>query len=244
MNKPIQKAWFTTTQWTVVLSAGREDASEALEQLCQAYWYPVYAYIRRKGLPAEDARDAAQGFFLSLLQRKSLRNASEEKGRFRSFVMGAVNHYLADEHAKSTAAKRGGNAAPLELDALAAEERYRLEPAVLPEPERLFDRRWAFTTLERALDNLEANYREDGRGPLFDALKGMLTADPASGGYANTAAALCMSEGAVKTAVHRLRRRYGECCREEVARTVAEASDIEEELRYLCQIMAGSDAKG
>lgn len=239
MEQPNQKAWFTTTQWTVVLSAGREEACEALEQLCQAYWYPVYAYIRRKGLTAEDARDATQGFFLSLLQRQSLRNVSADKGRFRSFLMGAVNHYLADEHARTTAAKRGGKDVPVELDALEAEERYRLEPAVLPEPERLFDRRWAFTTLERALRNLEAAYREDGRGPLFDALQGMLTADPPPGGYAETAEALGMSEGAVKTAVHRLRRRYGECCREEVARTVAEAGDVEEELRYLCETMAG-----
>jgi RNA polymerase sigma-70 factor (ECF subfamily) len=227
----------------VVLSAGREEASEALEQLCRAYWYPVYAYIRRKGLPAEDARDATQGFFLSLLQSQSLRNASADKGRFRSFLVGAVNHYLADEHARATAAKRGGKTPPIELDALEAEERYRLEPAVLPTPEHLFDRRWALTTLERALRTLEVAYREDGRGPLFHALQGMLAADPAPGGYAKTAEALGMSEGAVKTAVHRLRRRYGECCREEVAKTVAEAGDVEEELRYLCEIMARCDAR-
>ena len=231
------KAWFTTTHWSVVLSAGRGHGSEALEALCRTYWYPVYAYIRRKGLPIEDAKDATQAFFVTLLERQSLQSASPDKGRFRSYLMSAVNYFLADEHAKAMTQRRGGGRIPVELDALEAEERYRLEPAVLPSPERLYDRRWAMTILDRALKRLAEEYRQTQRGALFEAIGGFLTSDPPSASYAQIATRLDMQEGALKTAVHRLRRRYRECCREEVAQTVADPAEIDAELRYLCEVV-------
>jgi RNA polymerase sigma factor (sigma-70 family) len=232
------KAWFTTTHWSVVLSAGREQGSEALESLCRVYWYPVYAYIRRKGLAPEDAKDATQAFFVTLLERQSLQNASPDKGRFRSYLMSAVNYFLADEHAKATTLRRGGGRLPLELDALDAEERYRLEPSVPPAPERLYDHRWALTILDRALERLAEEYRQTQRGALFEAIQGFLTADPPSASYAQIAMSLGIQEGALKTAIHRLRRRYREFCREEVGQTVADPAEIEAELRYLCEVVS------
>ena len=243
MNQQAHEVWFTTTQWTVVLSAGGEQASEALETLCRRYWYPVYAFIRRKGVSADDAQDAVQGFFLSIFQRQSLKNVSRDRGRFRSFLMGAVNHYLADEYARATAQKRGAGRRPIELDGLDPEDRYRMEPSVTTDPAQTFDRRWALTVLDRAVERLEQDYRDTGRGDLFDAIHPLLTSDPLSGSYAGIAARLKMSEGSVKTAVHRLRRRYREFCREEVAQTVAEPSDVESELRYLCEILCENGGK-
>jgi RNA polymerase sigma factor (sigma-70 family) len=237
-------AWFTTTHWSVVLSAGRGQGSEALEILCRTYWYPVYAYIRRKGLATDDAKDATQAFFVTLLERQSLQNASPDKGRFRSYLMSAVNYFLADEHAKATTLRRGGGRMPVELDAIDAEERYRLEPSVPPTPEQLYDRRWALTILDRALKRLGEEYRQTKRGALFEEIQSFLTADPPSAGYAQIATSLEMQEGALKTAIHRLRRRYREFCREEVGRTVADPADIEAELRYLCEVLgeAGIEA--
>ena len=233
------KAWFTTTHWSVVLSAGQRQSSEALEALCRTYWYPVYAYIRRKGLATEDAKDATQGFFVTLLERQSLQSASPDKGRFRSYLMSAVNYFLADEHAKAMTQRRGEGRMPVELDALEAEERYRLEPGVLPSPEHLYDRRWAMTILERALKRLAEEYRETQRAALFEAIQGFLTSDPPSASYAQIASRLDMKEGALKTTVHRLRRRYREFCREEVAQTVADPMEIDAELRYLCEVIGG-----
>jgi len=243
MNSQAHEVWFTTTQWTVVLSAGREQASEALETLCRRYWYPVYAYVRRKGIAADDAQDAVQGFFLSLLQRQSLKNVDRDKGRFRSFLMGAVNHYLADEYAKTTTQKRGSGHQPISLHGLDPEDRYRLEPSVAADPAWIFDRRWALTVLDRALERLERDYHDTGRGDLFAALNPLLTSEPGSGGYAEIAARLRMNEGALKTAVHRLRRRYRELCREEVSQTVAEPSEVEVELRYLCEMLCENPEK-
>ena len=231
------KAWFTTTHWSVVLSAGQRQASEAIEALCRTYWYPVYAYIRRKGLATEDAKDATQGFFVTLLQRQSLQKASPDKGRFRSYLMSAVNYFLADEHARAMTQRRGQGRMPVALDAIEAEERYRLEPVVLPSPEHLYDRRWAMTILDRALKRLGDEYRQTQRGALFDAIGGFLTSDPPSPSYAQIATLLDMQEGALKTAIHRLRRRYRECCREEVAQTVADPAEIDAELRYLCEVV-------
>ncbi len=243
MNPQTHEVWFTTTHWTVVLSAGREEASEALEMLCRRYWYPVYVYVRRKGLSPDDAQDAVQGFFLSLFQRQSLKNVGRDRGRFRSFLMGAVNHYLADEYARTTAQKRGGGHQPISLDGLDPEDRYRLEPSVAADPARVFDRRWALTVLDRAVERLERDYRDTGRGDLFEALNPLLTLDPGSGSYVEIAARLKMNEGSLKTAVHRLRRRYRELCRDEVSQTVAEPSEVEDELRYLCEMLCENPDK-
>ena len=233
------QAWFTTTHWSVVLSAGQRQASEALDALCRTYWYPVYAYIRRKGLATEDAKDATQGFFLTLLERQSLQNASPDKGRFRSYLMSAINYFLADEHAKAMTQRRGQGRVPVELDALDAEERYRLEPAVLPSPEWLYDRRWAMTILDRALKRLGDEYRHTQRAALFEAIEAFLTSEPPSASYAQLATRLDLREGALKTAIHRLRRRYREFCREEVGQTVADPAEIDAELRYLCEVISG-----
>jgi DNA-directed RNA polymerase specialized sigma24 family protein len=241
MSSPEQnkdRAWFTTTHWSVVLSAGRGQGSEALEILCRTYWYPVYAYIRRKGLPIDDAKDATQAFFVTLLERQSLQSASPDKGRFRSYLMSAVNYFLADVHAKAMTQRRGEGRLAVELDAIEAEERYRLEPAVPPAPERLYDRRWALMILDRALQRLAAEYGRTQRGAVFGAIQGFLTTDPPSVSYARIATSLEMQEGALKTAIHRLRRRYREVCREEVGQTVADPAEIDAELRYLCEVLS------
>jgi RNA polymerase sigma factor (sigma-70 family) len=233
---------FVTTRWSVVLTAGGSDttgARNALERLCQAYWYPLYAYVRRRGYSPEDAKDLTQEFFARLLERQSLAKADPNRGRFRSFLLGAMVHFLADEWAKARAQKRGGGKPVLSLDWVAAEQRYDLEPADHATPDKAFDRQWATALLGDVLNRLEEEYRHDGKGELFEALKQTLTGTRESQPYADLAERLDMQEGAVKTAVHRLRKRYRDLLHAEIANTVASPAEVREEIQHLFSVMAG-----
>ena len=235
-------AEFTTTHWSVVLAAAQEEspqAAEALETLCRTYWYPLYVYVRRRGHNPEDAQDLTQGFFAHILSRGFLRRASPSNGKFRSFVLGALNYFLADEWAKLRAQKRGGGSVPVFLDAQTAEARYRLEPVDLMDPEKLFERRWATALLDRVLERLEEEFSRTDRRRLFGQLRVLLLAEDGSVTYAQIAASLQMTEGAVKVAVHRLRQRYRELFREEVAHTVEQPAEINDEVKHLFSVLTG-----
>jgi len=232
---------FNTTHWSVVLAAGQEHsafANEALEMLCRSYWYPIYAFVRRRGHDAHQAEDLTQGFFEFLLERKGLATVDPQKGRFRSFLLAVLANFLNNEHDKAQALKRGGRRDIISWDELEPEERYRLEPVEEFSADRLFERRWAFTLVERALERLRLEYRQNGREALYTQLQPCLTAEIEPGQYAIIAARLGLSEGAVKTALHRLRRQFGELLRREVARTVANPREIEGEIRDLFTIIA------
>src|SRR6266516_3176522 len=222
LNQPNQArahlAQFTTTHWSVV-GAAPESAS-ALETLCCTYWYPLYAYIRRRGHSPEEAEDLTQGFFARLLASEDLSGVDRAKGKFRSFLLAALNHFLANEWDRATAAKRGGNQVLISLDDENAEERYRMEPAAEVAPEKLFERSWARTLLAQGLARLRAEYAADGKPQQFDQIRCFLTEETGEGGYAAVAARLNMSTGAVAVAVHRMRQRYRELVRQEIGRTV------------------------
>ncbi len=233
---------FATTHWSVVLMAGQSSdsqASEALEQLCRTYWYPLYAYVRRRGHGHEEAQDLTQGFLLQLLERKSFARVDRERGRFRSFLLGGLNYFLADEHARANAQKRGGGQPVVSFDALAAEQRYALEPLDQLSPDKLFERQWALALLDRVLARLEQEFQEAGKADLFERLRGFLVADVGQETYAAAAAGLGMTGEAVKKAVQRMRHRYYALFREEVSHTLADPAEVDEELRYLCAVMAG-----
>ncbi len=233
---------FATTHWSVVLAAAHDPSprgTEALEQLCDAYWYPLYAYIRRRGYGHEDAQDFTQAFLLQLLRRKSFGRADRNKGRFRSYLLAGLNYFLADQHERACAQKRGGGQPVLCWDALQADERYRREPVDQLSPDKLFERRWALALLDRVLARLEQEFQEAEKTEIFQRLRGFLVAGRTDETYTEAAADLGMSGEAVKKAVHRLRRRYYELFREEIARTVAEPAGVEDELRYLCEVIGG-----
>lgn len=235
------QAVFVTTSWSVVLTAARSDttrAQAALEHLCRTYWYPVYAYMRRRGCSPEDAQDLTQAFFLSLLKSNFLARADRSRGRFRSFLLGAVNHFLANEWAKAGAQKRGGGRKLLSLDLAAAERRFDLEPAHPDTPNKAFDREWAGTLLDTVLTRLETEYRQENKAALFDALKQTLAGASETQPYAAIAAGLRMSEGAVRVAVHRLRGRYRELLHTEIADTVESPDEVKSELRHLFRTIA------
>ena len=236
-------AVFATTRWSVVLDAGRPDsprAAEALAQLCQAYWQPLYAYARRHGHEGEEARDLTQEFFARLLEKNYVGAADKNRGRFRTFLLSSFEHFLAKEWRDARRQKRGGGRPLLSLDEQTAEDRYRLEPVDELSPEKIFDRRWALTTLERALARLREEYTASGRGELFEALKPMLTVENSGEPQAQLAARLSLGEGALRVAIHRLRQRYGEAVREEIAQTVGRAEDVDEELGHLFEALSGS----
>lgn len=233
---------FTTTHWSVVLEAGRDEspkAREALGTVCRAYWYPLYAYVRRKGYEAEEAQDLTQEFFARLIARNYLSVADRHKGKFRSFLLGSLEHFLAREWSKARAQKRGGGQLIHSLDAMDGERRYLQEPADALTPSVIFDRRWATTLLEQAMSRLRDESVARQKGELFGQLESLLSGEKGEASYAAIAAALEMSEGAVKVAVHRLRQRYGELVREEIARTVATPEEVEDELRYLFAVLRG-----
>jgi len=231
---------FATTHWSVVLTAGAgssADAQAALETLCRTYWYPLYAYIRRRGYSPHDAQDLAQGFFARLLARNDLAQVHPQKGKFRSFLLASLQHFLADEWDKASADKRGGQATILSLDEPIAEHRYQQEPASELSPERIYDRRWALTVLDRAQASLKAEFAVDGKSDLFEALKIFLSGEKHVQTHAQVAAHLGKSSDAVRCAVQRLRHRYGELIRAEVAHTVASPIDVDEEIRYLLAVI-------
>ena len=227
---------FATTHWSIVLAAGatsRPGAQEALERLCRTYWSPLYAFIRRRGYPAADAQDLTQGFFAYILDRQLVLKADPEIGRFRSFLLGSLKHFLAHEHERASALKRGGGREIISLEALESEERSRWEPLDLVTPEAIFDQRWALQQIENSLKNLRTEYASAGRVALFDLLKDYVWGEKNALTLVEIAESLDLTEEAIKKAVQRLRQRFRDCLRAEIAQTVAMPDQIDEELRYL-----------
>ena len=227
---------FATTHWSMVLSAGQRASpasAAALADLCQRYWYPLYVYVRRSIHDVHEARDLTQAFFARLLEKNTLALADPQRGRFRNFLLTALKHFLINEWEKTKAQKRGGGRAALPLDFDAKESQISLEPAHAWTPERLFERHWALTLLDQVLAKLRAEHVAAGKGPLFEHLKIFLAGETSEGSYAQSAAALGLSPGAVKVAAHRLRKRYRELLRHEVAQTVADDDEVEDEIRAL-----------
>lgn len=237
-----KERWLPETRWTDIMAARQEgsaEASEALNRLCGIYWYPIYVYIRRKGHSEEDAKDLAQGFFHHILERNLLGAADRTKGKFRSFLLASLNYFMVNRHQFDTAKKRGGGSVILSLDDEDPEKRYALEPESDDLPaERLFERRWALDLMAQAMDHLQSDYAGQGKGPLFEALKPFLHDATDSGDYGNIADSLGMTVGAVATAVHRLRHRFGECIDQEIGRTVGSEEEIPREREYLFEIFS------
>jgi RNA polymerase sigma-70 factor (ECF subfamily) len=224
---------FTTTHWSLVLAAGhgsRPDASAALATLCETYWYPLYYYVRRRGYRAEEAQDLTQEFFAAILEKGHLKVADPDRGRFRSFLLASLNHFLANEWDRASARKRGGKV--LSINIAGAEGRYSLEPADGLTAEKLFERRWATTLLDLVLARLRAEFIRQGRERVFERLKDFL-ANVGDAPYRQAAADLGMTEAAVKMAVHRLRRQYRRLLRAQIAQTVASPEEIDDEIRHL-----------
>jgi RNA polymerase sigma factor (sigma-70 family) len=225
----------------MVLRAARNDttrAHEALAHLCETYWYPLYAYVRRRGYNPHDAQDLTQEFFARLLQKDFLSSASQEKGRFRSFLLVVLKRFLSNEWDKVRAQKRGGGQVVQQLDTELAERLYATEAAGDLPPDRIYERRWALTMLDRAMSRLREEFSVEAKGAHFEVLKGYLTADRGEIPYAEVAGQLGLNEAAARMAVHRLRRRFRSLFREEIAQTVAEPADIEDEIRYLLRALA------
>jgi RNA polymerase sigma-70 factor (ECF subfamily) len=232
---------FATTHWSVVLAAGEEGsptAQDALECLCRDYWYPIYAYVRRKGYGPEDAQDLTQQFFAQLIAKNQLRLADRGKGKFRTFLLAVLDYFIAREWSRAHRQKRGGQFSFISLDQLAPEERYRLEPADQSSPEKVFARKWALTVLSQTMSALEKECEASGKAAIFREVKGLLSGERPGGAYAGISERLGMAEGAARVAVHRLRQRYGELLREEIGKTVSETSEVDEELAYLMGVLS------
>ena len=232
---------FHTTHWSlIVAAAGESDHSQAaLADLCGAYWYPIYAYLRRRGRSAEDARDLTQEFFATLLEKGYLADADPERGRFRAFLLTAVARFALKERDKAAAQKRGGGRSPLSLDFDDGERRYQREPSHDWTPERIFARRWALTLLDRTLASLRGEHDAAGKLPQFEALKMFLTGESGAPPLRQIGEQLGLTEGAVKVAVHRLREKYRERLRAEIAQTLAAQEDVDEELAFLRAALRG-----
>ncbi len=233
---------FPTTQWSRVVTAASRDAPEAREALgalCQAYWYPIYAYIRHRGHTPEQAQDLTQDFFAYILERGLIAMADPTRGRFRAFLRTVCARQLADHRDRRNAAKRGGGRSPLPIDPGDAERRYACEPAHELTPERIFDRTWALTLLARVVERLRREYDDADRSERFEELLAVLSRDPASDTYAEIARRLGTTEGNVRVAVHRLRRRYGLLLRDEIAATVGDEGQIDDEIRALFSAVEG-----
>jgi len=241
-------ASFHTTRWTIVMRAAQSQAQggqSALAELCRLYWYPLYMFARRRGHSPEDAKDVTQGFFLHLLEHRALTGVDRLKGKFRSFLLASFQNHLSDEVDRSRRLKRGGDKEFVQLDAEEAEERYRLEPVESLTAEKMFDARWAMTLLAEALDRLRQDYATEGKTSTFESLKVFL--DPINSGappsYEEIANRLQISTGTVKTLIHRLRKRYTALLREEVGRTVSDATEIDEEIHSLCEALIAAEGR-
>ena len=223
------------------MAASREPspgAQEALAELCQRYWPPLYAYARRNGYSVEQAQDLTQGFFVRFLEKHTVRAADPARGRFRSFLIASFKHFLANERHRERAQKRGGGQVPLSLEFERAEARYTAEPRDVLTPEALFERQWALGVIERVQTVLAAESADAGKGAAFERLKGYLVGEREPGGYAEIARALGTTEGAIKVTAHRLRRRFRELLRSEIAATVSEDSEIDAELNHLMSVLS------
>jgi RNA polymerase sigma-70 factor (ECF subfamily) len=225
-----------STRWSVVLAASDNDpkvAGDALELLCEMYWYPVYCYVRRRVRSVDEAQDLTQGFFTKVLEKRYFADARPERGRFRGFLLTAVKHFLANERQKAAAQKRGGGKTVTSFDFREGESRYALEPATHKTAEVLFDEQWAVTLVNHVLDLLRREFTAVGKEPEFHILKQYLAGPAAGVSYARAAHSLRMTEGAVRVAVHRMRKRYLELLRKEIGQTVSSASEIDDEIRCL-----------
>lgn len=237
---PLPAARFVTTHWTDVLAAGRSDttrARDALARLCETYWYPLYVYVRQRGYEAPDAQDLTQEFFARLLAGNWLAQADRQRGHFRTFLLSAMKHFLANEWHKARTLKRGGGVPLTSLSVETAEYRYAHEPATTLTPERLFERRWALALLDDVLTDLEREYQQEGKATLFDSLKNTLTAAPNQAPYSDLAARLGLTDSALRVAVHRLRHRYRQLLKSKIAETVSTSSEVEEEMHYLFEVL-------
>jgi len=237
-----RQAWFATTHWSVVLAAKDRHGPagrQALETLCRGYWYPLYAFVRRQGHNPEDAADLTQEFFTRLLDKEWLADVSRSKGRFRSFLLAAMTHFLANEYDKARARKRGGGCRIVPLEVETAETRYSLDPSDPVTPEQLYERQWALTLLDQVLIRLQAHYAEEGKAEFFEALRPCLVGKSQGQPYAAFAKRLAMTEGAVRVAVHRLRQRYREVLRDQIAQTVGSPEEIEPEIQHLMRALSG-----
>src|SRR5437763_155191 len=233
------RAAFTTTHWRVVLEAQGESpaAKEALEKLCRIYWRPIYGFVQRQGVTPEEAEDITQGFFASLFERGSLSAVRKEKGRLRSYLLGALKYFLADEQRRAMAIKRGKGQRLIPLEELRDDERIEMEPADPLTAEMIYERRWASAVLERVLSRLKDEYRTVGNAALFDSLKQLLPDEPGAPSQTEIATQLGMTENALRQAFYRFRQRYQSLLREEIAHTVATPGDIEDELRHLIAVI-------
>ena len=232
---------FETTHWSIVLAAGSQSTGrsrEALATLCETYWYPLYAYLRRQGHNIEDAEDLTQGFFARVLEKGVLQAANPRRGRFRSFLLRSLKNYVANERDRAQAQKRGGVVPPLPLEFETARSRYLREPQDESTPESAFDRRWALTVLDRVRTRLRTDFRQRGKEALFDGLKIYLVGTERQSSCHETAAGLGMSEAAVRVAVHRLRRRFGELLRDEIGQTVTNHQEVEDEIQHLIRALS------
>jgi RNA polymerase sigma-70 factor (ECF subfamily) len=241
MSASADSGRFASTHWSIVLQArdpASPQATEALASLCRGYWYPLYVFIRRQVGSADRAEELTQEFFARLLEKDFLASADQSRGRFRSFLLACCKHFLANQHDADRAQKRGGGRALFSLD-LQAGQRYDLEPARDLSPEKLFERRWALTLLEQVLEQLGREYRQDGKGELYDRLRNVLVGDPDAAPYASIGETLGMTEAAVKKAAERLRRRYRDILREQIAQTVETPEQIDDEIRALFAALAG-----
>lgn len=230
------QAIFATTRWTVVLAAGDRStpqADVALEELCRTYWYPLYAYVRRHGHSREDAEDLTQAFFARLLEKNYLEGIKSDGGKFRSFLLVAVKRFLANEWDRANRQKRGGGVAPLSLDWQDADTRYQINPADNVSPDKLYDRVWAVTLLERVITHLREEHNAEGKAKMYSQLERFLMMGKDEISYSQAANALQMPEGTVRVAVHRLRRRYRELLREEIAQTLSDPAQADEEMQVL-----------
>ena len=232
-------AAFTTTHWSVVLEAQGESpaAQEALEKLCRTYWRPIYSFVRRQGIGSAEAEDLTQGFFASLLEHRNLDAVRKEQGRLRSYLLGALKYFLGEERRRAMAIKRGKGQRLIPLEELRANERFEMEPSDPVTAELIYERRWASTVLERVLNLLKEEYERAGNGGLFDSIKQLLPGEPDAPPQKDIAAQLGMTENAVRQAFYRFRQRYQALLREEIAHTVANPGDIEDELRHLIAII-------
>jgi len=239
---PSRQEWFPTTHWSVVLAAraqGSPQAAEALEKLCRTYWYPLYAYVRRRGYTSEDAQDLTQEVFARLLRKNYPAQADRARGKFRSFLLLTLNHFLADEHDRTAAQRRGGGQIDISLDEPSPEDRYCREPADERSPEIIFEQRWAQAVLDQAIARLQAEFVDDGKARIYEVLKAFQPGEQNTLSYTEAAKRLGVSDDAIRSMVHRLRRRHREVVREEIAQTVSTAAEIDDELRHLIAVIAG-----
>ena len=239
---PSSAAQFDTTHWSVVLAAGRRSSAnseKALESLCRTYWYPLYAYVRRRVADVHEAQDLTQEFFARLLEKNYLAEAQPQRGRFRAFLLTTFKHFLSKEWDKAKAQKRGGGRAPIPLDFDSGDSRYSVEPSESLTAEQLYDRQWAVTLLDRVMDRLRDEFIRAGKTVPFERLKGFLIGQHSNVTYADIADELGMTEGTVKMTAHRMRQRYRELLRSEIAQTVADPGDVDDEIRDLFATFSG-----